>query len=102
VAAPREQLVQIARLIGLDAFSERFGPPQTAAPDDAALRVLIDERLDDVVRGLVEEAAASDDVLDVESALAYLDDRLYTLGALITPEQAEVIRAAFAERTKEW
>jgi hypothetical protein len=102
VAVPREQTVQLARLIGIDFFTERFGPPQTAEPDDDALRALIDERLDDVARGLVEEAAASDDVLDVESASAYLNDRLRTLSALLTPEQAERIRAAFVERTKTW
>jgi hypothetical protein len=102
VMPPREQILQLARLIGIDAFTERFGPPQTAEPDDDALRALIDERLDHIARGLVEEAAASDDVLDPESALSYLDDRLRTLSALLTPDQADRIRTSFAERTKAW
>jgi hypothetical protein len=92
----------MARLIGIDAFIEHFGPPQTAEPDGDSLRTLINQRLDEVARALVEEAAASDDVLDVESALAYLDDRLRTLGALVTPAQADRLRAAFVERTKAW
>ncbi len=102
VMPPREQLLQLARLIGIDAFAERFGPPQTAQPEPDALRALIDERLGDVALHLVEEAAASDDVLDPESAEAYLDDRLRTLGASFTPEQAARIRAAFQERTQAW
>ncbi|MEX1253619.1 MAG: hypothetical protein WEE64_04700 [Dehalococcoidia bacterium] len=98
----REHVLQIARLIGIDAFTGRFGPPQTAEPDDGTLRGLIDERLDDITRGLIEEAAASDDVLDPESALSYLDDRLRTLDALLSPEQAARIRASFTERTQAW
>ena len=102
VIPPREQILQLARLIGLDAFTERFGSPQTAEPDSDALRALIDQRLDGIARGLVEEAASSDDVLDPESALSYLDDRLRTLSALLTPQQSDRIRASFAERTKAW
>ncbi len=99
---PRELLLQLARLVGVQAFSQRLGPPQTAEPDDEALRALIEERLDHVADRLVEEAAASDDVIDSASAAAYLEDRLRTLGDVITPEQAERLRAAFAEATTGW
>lgn len=99
---PRERLLQLARLVGLDAFTERFGPPQTAAPDADGLRSLIDERLDDLARALVAEAAASDDVIDAASAGAYLEDRLRTLGDLFTPQQAEQIQAAFQKGIAGW
>ena len=102
VKPPRELLLQLARLIGVEAFTERLGRPQTAEADDEALRALIEERLDHIARRLVEEAAASDDVIDSASAAAYLEDRLRTLGDVITPEQAERLRAAFAEATAGW
>lgn len=98
----RERLLQLARLIGSDAFSERFGSPQSADPDAAALAGLIDERLDEIARALVEEAASSDDVTDSAGAASYLDDRLATLGDLLSSAQAARLREAFAELTEEW
>jgi hypothetical protein len=102
VMPQRERLLQLARLAGIEVFIERFGPPQSAAPEPAALRLLVDERLDAIARALVEEAAASDDVTGVSSAAAYLEDRLATLGDLFSAEQADRLRAAFRERTREW
>jgi len=96
----RERLLQIARLAGSDAFSERFGAPLTAEPDAAALRAFIAERADSIARSLIEEAAASDDVIDRESAESYLEDRLRTLA--IEPSTTDRIRAAFREGTKAW
>ncbi len=102
VIPERERLLQLARLVGAEIFAERFGAPQTAAPNADALRALIDERLDHIARMLVEEAAASDDVTDAASALVYLDDRLRTLEAVLAPEQAERVREAFREGTAKW
>ena len=102
VAPTRERILQLARLAGVDAFVERFGSPQTAEPDAASLAALIDDRLDAIAAALVEEAAASDDVIDITSAQSYLDDRLRSLADLLSTEQAERIRAAFQERTKAW
>ena len=102
VIPQRERLLQLARLAGIGAFTERFGPPASAQPDAAALRALVDERLDAIAAALVEEAAASDDVTGVASGASYLEDRLTTLGDLLSKQQAEALRAAFAERTKEW
>ena len=99
---PREVLLQLARLVGIEAFTERFGPPQTAAPDVDGLRSLIDERLDDLAHALMAEAAASDDVIDVASAGAYLEDRLRTLGDVFTAQQADRLRATFREGTAGW
>ena len=102
VIPPRERLLQLARLVGLDAFVDRFGPPQTAEPAAEALSALVDERLAHVARRLLEEAAASDDVIDAASAEAYLEDRLRILGDLLSPSQAERIRTAFREETSGW
>lgn len=102
VTPQRERLLQIARLAGSEAFLERFGPPQTAEPTIEALRALVEERLDAIAEALVAEAAASDDVTDTASAASYLDDRLRTLGDLLTEQQAERLRAAFHEKTASW
>ena len=97
VIPQRERLLQLARLAGIDAFTERFGPPQSATPDAAALRSLVDERLDEIARALVEEAAASDDVTDAAGAQWYLEDRLATLGDLLSGEQADSVPVKFGE-----
>jgi hypothetical protein len=102
VIPPRERLPQLARLVGTDAFVERFGPPRTAEPENAALRAFIEDRLEHIARTLLEEAAASDDVIDAASAGAYLEDRLRTLSDLLTAQQAERLRAAFQEGTAGW
>ena len=98
----QERLVQLARLAGVDVFSARFGSPQTAAPEAGALASLVGERLDQIAQGLIEEAAASDDVIDAASAQAYLDDRLRILGDLFTPEHSAASRAAFQTATEGW
>ena len=102
VIPPRQQLLQLARLIGVDAFTKRFGPPHAAEPDERALRGLIGERLDQIARRLIEEAAASDDVIDAASAGVYLDDRLLTLADLLAPDQVERVRAIFQEQIAHW
>ncbi|MGB2695749.1 MAG: hypothetical protein WBD55_11275 [Dehalococcoidia bacterium] len=99
---PRERLLQLARLIGIDAFTERFGAPQTAEPEDDALRSLVGERLESIAARLVEEAAASDDVIDRTSADSYLEDRLATLGELLSSEQVARVRVAFTAATAGW
>ena len=99
---PRERLLQIARLVGIDAFTERFGPPRSAEPEERALRSLIEERLDEIARRLVEEAAASDDITDAAGAASYLEDRLTTLGDVFSPDQAARIRTSFKKVTAGW
>ncbi|MEX0787000.1 MAG: hypothetical protein WD939_10215 [Dehalococcoidia bacterium] len=99
---PQERLIQLARLIGLAEFVERFGSPRTAEPSADDLRALIDERLGHVAEALVAEAAASDDVTGGASAQAYLADRLATLGDLFSDQQSAGIRASFREATSGW
>lgn len=98
----QEQLRQLARLVGYDAFAARFGSLDTAEAEAGALRELIDERCDEIAAALVAEAAASDDVIDPESAQAYVDDRLRTLDDLLTAEQAERLLTAFVGKTSGW
>ena len=98
----REQLLQLARLLGGDAYAERFGSPRTADPGADALRALVEERLEHLAQGLVEEAAASDDVIDVASATGYLEDRLRTLSGVLTDGQAGRSRTLFQEGTRQW
>ncbi len=98
----RESMMQLARLIGLEHFLERFGSPQTAEPDAESLAGLVEERLDAIANGLVAEAAASDDVIDRVSAQDFFEDRLETLGELIGEEHQRALSTAFAESTKDW
>ena len=98
----REALTQLARLVGLDLFIERFGSPQTTEAEDEELAALIDGRLAEIARGLIAEAAASDDVLDAASAEEYLEDRLRTLADFFSDELQASLRVAFAESTKDW
>ncbi|MEX2159084.1 MAG: hypothetical protein WEB04_06730 [Dehalococcoidia bacterium] len=102
MAPEREKVIQIARLADIDAFTQRFGAPQTSEPDEAALRAFVAERAESIGHGLVEEAAASDDVTDIESAESYLEDRLQTLSSVIDAEAASRVRAAFRGGTKAW
>lgn len=98
----RESMMQLARLIGLGQFLERFGSPQTAEPDATDLAGLVEERLNAIADGLVAEAAASDDVTDTESAQVFLEDRLETLGELIGEEHRRSLIVAFDESTRDW
>ena len=98
----QERLRQLARLIGHDVFVDRFGPLDAADPGPTALGALIDERSDEIATSLIGEAAASDDVIDPDSARAFVDDRLRTLGDLLTAEQAERLLTAFVGKTSGW
>ncbi len=98
----REALTQLARLVGLDLFLERFGSPQTTDAADEELAALIEDRLDEIARGLIAEAAASDDVLGAATAEEYLEDRLRTLADFLSEEQQASLRTAFTEGTKDW
>jgi hypothetical protein len=102
VASRREQYIQLARLAGYAPFAERFGPPHTAQPGADALRTFVDARLEPISRGLVEEAAASDDVTDKVSAESYLADRLTFFDNVLTDPQARSIRDRFRTLISSW
>ena len=64
----------LARLLG-------FAPGTTPAADAIRQQLLTDPG--PVVRGLVGEALASDDVTSLEGAMGYINDRLQEWSALI-------------------
>jgi len=103
-----EAIVQMARLTGRAAFYGTMGfqegdePAQLDDAQRALLRGLIGSRIDEVAAALVEEAMASDDVIDAGSANVYLRDRLEFLGDLLTDEQQKQIMSAFERRVAAW
>jgi hypothetical protein len=86
------QLTQLARLLGA----------AVEGLDVQRLRTLLDERLDRLARGLLEEAVASDDVVDAASAEAYLDDRLAFFGGILTDEQRGRVKGTYLEAVRRW
>lgn len=86
------QLTQLARLLGA----------AVEGLDVQRLRTLLDERLDRLARGLLEEAVASDDVVDAASAEAYLEDRLAFFGDVLTEAQRGRVREAYMQAARRW
>ena len=102
-----EALQQLARILGRERLAQRLGLqvplPDRLTPDQAtALQSLVEEHIQDLVRAMLEEAAACDDVLDAASALAYLDDRLAFWGDLLSKGQKERIRVGFQAYASRW
>lgn len=99
------QLAQLARLLGageLLGASVGEGQARVEGVDLDGLRALIDERLERLARGFLEEAAASDDVLDAASAETYLEDRLAFFGELLSEEQRGRLRELFMAAARRW
>ena len=88
-----EASTQLARLLGEP--GRTFG-----SLDDSAAAV--QRGFDRLVTGLLEEAAASDDVTDSESARSFLDDRIAFLGGLMTPAQSARLKRALHEKIAAW
>jgi hypothetical protein len=86
------QLAQLARLLGAAAEDR----------DVRRLRALLDERLERLTRGLLEEAVASDDVVDAASAAAYLEDRLAFFGGLLSEGQRGRVKGAYMQAVRRW
>ncbi len=101
-----ERLVRLARLGGRDAFVERVGPPETVRALSPALRDalagFIDTRIERIAAGLVEEAAASDDVLSAADAERFIADRLAEFGDALTEAQARALQEAARRRLASW
>jgi hypothetical protein len=86
------RLTQLARMLNvpLVSLSAQSAPAIVAAKSQA------------MSTALFEEAAASDDVTSVESALDYLEGRLAFFDDLIPAGAAAAIRTSFAARLKAW
>lgn len=103
-----EALLQLARILGRDALFARLGiqgsgvPPELSETQLSAARALAGERVDDLVRALLEEAAACDDVIDAASGLAYLEDRLDFLGELLSEETRARVREGYGAVARGW
>jgi len=93
MAPEPEALAQIARLLG-DASLRSASPETVSAAVEAGF-----ERL---VAGLLEEAAASDDVTDRTSALEFLEARLAYLAQLMTGEQKARLSSALRAKIETW
>ena len=104
----RIAILQLARLLGKEEFyrwlslNEGSEPEELSGEQMARLRLLVDERLEELVRGLAGEVVASDDVTDVVSGVAYLEDRLAFFGELLTESQKEKVRDGFRSFSSRW
>ena len=99
------QLTQLARLLGageLQTALAREGKGEGEGIDVARLQVLLEQRLPGLTRGLLEEAVASDDVIDTAAAEAYLEDRLAFFGELLSEEQRRRVRELYSEAIDRW
>ncbi len=104
----RIAIIQLSRLLGKEEFyrwlsvDEGSEPEELSAEQVARLRLVVDERLEELVRGLAAEVVASDDVTDVVSGVAYLEDRLAFFSELLTAGQREKVRDGFASFASRW
>jgi hypothetical protein len=87
-----ERLTQLARLLGL---------PRGAVDKQTAPQ-LVHDMTSTLAAALFEEAAASDDVVDVDSALDYLDARLEFLAPYIGAATADAVRKHANKRSSGW
>jgi len=104
----RAAIVQLARLLGKEAFYRRLSLTEGAEPPTldeerlAALRSLVDERPQALAEGLAVEAVVSDDVVDAASAKVYLEDRLAFFEELLTVGQRQSVRKGFGRLVERW
>jgi hypothetical protein len=88
-----EALAQLARLLG----DERL-----RAARDNELHDAVDAHFESLVAGLIDEAAASDDVIDRTSALEFLAARLEYLRTLLSSEQTSRLSQAVQAKIEAW
>jgi hypothetical protein len=88
-----EARAQLARLLG--DVKLRSAPPEE-------LRSAAKDRFPLLVDGLLAEIMASDDVMDRESGLSFLAERLRFFGDLIDDEQCARLLEALQEKIETW
>ena len=99
------QLTQLARLLGADELKAglgRQGKSESEGVDIGRLQAFLDERLERLTRGLLEEAVASDDVVDAASAETYLEDRLAFFGEVLSEGQRRRVRELYQQAVRRW
>ncbi len=100
-------LIQLTRIFGREALVGAIGadPARFVALDEeqrAAIEALVRERADAFVEALAAEAAASDDVADVASALDYGERRLQEFAPLLGAALRSTLLARFRSHVDGW
>lgn len=104
----REALLHLARMLGDETVLAPLGltrqhlPPALDEGQRWRLQQLLDGELGRLARALLAEAAASDDVTDRSSALAYLEDRLRSLSRLLSDGQRSQLWESLLILTEGW
>ncbi len=80
----------------------RYCPLPLSEERAGHLRRLVGERLEGLARALVQEAAASDEVRDLPSALRYLWGRLQDLAPVLREEDGERLWAMLQAQVRSW
>lgn len=95
---------QLARLLGDESLSDSLPAVDDTLSEEQwqHVRTAVDAGLPRIAQGLLEEAVASDDVVDAASADAFLEDRLHFLGDLLTEEQRGAIREEYRQASGRW
>ena len=93
MAIDPEAQTQLARLLRDDSL-------RVSSPD--AMHEAIEAGFGSLVDGLVAEAAASDDVLDQESALSFVRMRLEVLESVLSESQASRLFDAVRGKIEAW
>jgi hypothetical protein len=93
MASDPEALTQLARLLQDDRL-------RSASLDEA--QAAIDNRMELLASGLLEEATASDDVLDRESALEFVRSRLAYFGTLVRDDQQALLLDDIRGKIEAW
>ena len=93
MASDPEALAQIARLLGNDALR---------TSTETEVRAAVSGDIERLADGLAEEAAASDDVTDRESALVFLRDRLNFLNGLLDDDTGSRLWQAIQDKIETW
>jgi len=79
-----------------------LGDRSLANAGSDSVRGLVEERFSLLVQGILDEAAASDDVIDRDSALTFVEDRVHFLTPLLEPNQASRLRQALQDKIETW
>jgi hypothetical protein len=93
MASDPEAQAQLARLLRDDSL-------RVATEESVAKAV--DDGFDVLVEGIVAEAAASDDVLDQETAAGFVRLRIESLKGVLTGGQSARLKAAVLDKIASW
>jgi hypothetical protein len=85
------RLTQLARILGIPNES-----------DEAAVQAAASASPELLAGALFREAADSDDVIDLESAVAYMEARMEYLHPLVPEPAKSAVRREFHQRLKAW